>query len=104
MRAEFWGMVSSTWPAKNMMAVSIIANSSAKNSGAPRANSTAADPRRLRRNRRNTFRTEALEAAGDGIEKSLRRQQSSARKNYLKVIVEVFRQIGAGWPVPLTAH
>jgi hypothetical protein len=63
-------MVSSSWLAKNTMPVSMIANNSAKNTGATNANSTAADPRRLRRNRRNVFRTEAVEARGDGIEKS----------------------------------
>ena len=66
-------MVSSTWPAKKMMAVSMIANSSAKNTGATRANSTAADPRRLRRNRRNALVTENVAAAGDDIEQSLNR-------------------------------
>jgi hypothetical protein len=33
--------------------------------------------------------------ADDGIEKIPRRQRLSARKNYPKVIVEVFRQIEA---------
>lgn len=41
-----------------------------KDTGATRANSTAAEPRRLRRNRRNAFLTEAVEAVGDGIEES----------------------------------
>jgi hypothetical protein len=40
------------------------------NTGATSANSTAAEPRRLRRNRRNLFRNEAVEAARD-IEESL---------------------------------
>jgi hypothetical protein len=38
----------------------------------------------------------AVETAGDGIKESLNRQRLSARKNYLKVIVEVFRSIEAG--------
>src|SRR6185436_14846217 len=59
---------SSSWPAKNTSAASIIANSIAKNNGATSANSTAVDPRRLRRNRRNTFLTETVAAAGDDIE------------------------------------
>jgi hypothetical protein len=40
------------------------------------------------------FLMEAVEAAGGGIEESLRRQ-SFARKIYRKLIVEVFRLIGA---------
>ena len=95
-RAEVCVTVSSTWPAKNTIAVSMIANSRAKNTGATSANSTASEPRRLRRNRRNRFRTEALEAAGDGIEESPGRQQLTARKDYPKLIVEVFRQLEAG--------
>jgi len=78
----------------------MIANSSAKNTGATRANSTAAEPRRLRRNRRIAFLTEAVE----GIENFPRRQRISTRKNYLKVIVEVFREIEAEWPVLLTGR
>jgi len=78
-----------------MVAVSMIANSNAKNTGATKANSTAAEPRRLRRNRRNMFLAGAVEAAGDGIKESLNRQRLSARKNYPKVIVEVFRRIEA---------
>jgi hypothetical protein len=58
------------WLAKNTIDVSMIANSRAMNTGATSANSTAAEPRRLRRNRRNLFRNEAVEAARD-IEKSL---------------------------------
>jgi hypothetical protein len=79
----------------------MIANNSAKNIGAISANSTAAEPRRLRRNRRIAFLTEAVEA-DDGIKVFPTRRRLSARKNYLKVIVEVFRQIEAERPVPLT--
>jgi hypothetical protein len=61
-----------------------------------KANSTAAEPRRLRRNRRNIFLAVAVEPAGDGIKESLNRQRLSARKNYPKVIVEVFRRIRSG--------
>ncbi len=73
MRAESCVTVSSTWPAKNTIAVSMIANSSAKNTGATSANSTAAEPRRLRRNRRNAVLNEPGAAAGDDIEQSLNR-------------------------------
>jgi hypothetical protein len=78
----------------------MIANSSPKNIGAITANSTAAEPRRLRRNRRIAFLTKAVE----GIETFPRRQRISTRKNYLKVIVEVFREIEAEWPAPLTGR
>ena len=64
--------VSSTWPAKNTIAVSRIANSSAKNTGATSANSMAAEPRRLRRNRRNAVLNELGAAAGDDIGQSLK--------------------------------
>ena len=60
-------MVSSTWLAKNISAVSMIANNSAKKIGATSANSTAAEPRRLPRNRRSAVRSMNLEGAGDGI-------------------------------------
>jgi hypothetical protein len=60
-------IVSSTWLAKNISAVSMIANSSAKNSGATSANSTTAEPRPLRRKRRNKVRNEAVGAAGGDI-------------------------------------
>jgi hypothetical protein len=50
-----------------MIAVSRIANSNAKKTGAIRANSTAAEPRRLRPKRRKTFLIEAVGAAGDAI-------------------------------------
>src|SRR5882672_7676475 len=96
MRAESCVTVSSTWPAKKTMAVSMIANSSAKNTGATKANSTAAEPRRLRRNLRNALLTEACEAAGDGIGESLEsRTATAARQSYPKLIVEVFRAIKA---------
>ena len=64
-------MVSSTWPARNTIAVSMMANSSAKNTGATSANSIAAEPRRLRRNPRNAVRNEPVAAADDDIEQSL---------------------------------
>ena len=96
MRAEFWVMVSRTWLAKNTMAVSMIANSNAKNTGATSANSTAAEPPRLRRNRRRTFPAGAVEATGDGIGLDLGRQRVSAHQTYLKVIVEVFRRSASG--------
>src|SRR3954470_5942700 len=63
MRAESWVTVSSTWPAKNTIAVSMMANSSAKKTGATSANSTAAEPRRLRRKRRSAV----LVATSEGI-------------------------------------
>src|SRR5882757_6787394 len=69
-REESCVTVSSTWPAKKMIAVSMIANSSAKNTGATSANSTAAEPRRLRRKRRNAFLTVTVEPAGDDIDQS----------------------------------
>jgi hypothetical protein len=81
----------------------MMANSSAKNTGATKANSTAAEPRRLRRNRRKTFVTEADETADGGIGESWRRRQRSARKDYLKVIVELFRPIEAAQTAKLTA-
>jgi hypothetical protein len=58
----------------------------------------------LRRNRRKTFLTEADETADGGIVESWRRRQRSARKNYLKVIVELFRQIEAAQTAKLTAR
>jgi hypothetical protein len=64
------------------MAVSMIANSSAKNTGATSANSTAAEPRRLRRKRRNAFRNVAVEPAGDDID------QSSGGKQLAKALPE----------------
>src|ERR1044071_9474367 len=66
-RAESCVTVSRTWPAKNTIAVSMIANSRAKNIGATIANSTAAEPRRLRRKRRSALRVAASEDAGEGI-------------------------------------
>jgi len=54
----------------------------------------------LRRNRRIAFLTKAVE----GIKTFPRRQRISTRKNYLKVIVEVFREIEAEWPAPLTGR
>src|SRR6185312_15353862 len=68
-RADSCVTVSSTWPARNMIPVSMIANRSAKNTGATRANSIAAEPLRSRRNRRS--RREKEGTAGDGIEQSL---------------------------------
>src|SRR5579863_773802 len=69
-RADSCVTVSRTWLAKNIRPVSMIANSSAKKTGATSANSTAADPLRLRRNRRNIFAVEAVRATGDDIEKT----------------------------------
>src|SRR5258708_2899403 len=102
MRADSCVMVSSTCPAKNKIAVSRIANSSAKNTGATRANSTTVAPRRLRRNRRNALRSEAREAADEDIEEPQGRQRLLASISYLKLIVEVFRPIEAAWPGLLT--
>jgi hypothetical protein len=74
----------------------MIANSSAKNTGATSANSTAAEPRRLRRNLCNAVRNERGAAAGDDIQQSLNRGGNfPAREVYLKQIVEVFRRIEA---------
>src|SRR5690242_20911633 len=66
-RAIAWLTVSRYWPAKNIIATSMIANNSAKNSGATIANCTAAEPRLLRRNRRSSVPREAAEAAGEDI-------------------------------------
>jgi len=66
------------------------------NIGAIIANSTAAEPRRLRRNRRNA----ATKVSGCGIEETPG-CESNCRKNYLKLIVEVLRAIGTERPVPL---
>src|ERR1700719_2830257 len=104
MRAESWVMVSSTWLAKNINPVSMIANSSAKNTGATRANSTAAEPRRLRRNRYKMVLTEAVETAGGGIVESPGGSNNLACEIYPKLIVEVFRRIEAGRAAPLTAY
>src|SRR3954468_16965233 len=82
MRAESWVTVSSTWLAKNTMAVSMIANSNAKNTGATSANSTAAEPRRLRRKRRNAFARAAVQPAGDDID------QSSGEKQLAQALPE----------------
>src|SRR3954454_3494242 len=48
----------------------MIANSSAKNTGATSANSTAAEPRRERRKRRSASLTVAVEPIGDDIDRS----------------------------------
>src|ERR1700745_416226 len=48
----------------------MIANNSAKNIGATRANCTTAEPRRLRRNWPSNERNETVEAAGEGIGQS----------------------------------
>src|SRR5277367_6854388 len=71
-RFRDWVKADSCWLAKNMTPVSMIVNSNAKNTGATSANSTAAEPRPLRRNRRQTCLAEAVEAARDGIEESPR--------------------------------
>jgi hypothetical protein len=42
--------------------------------------------------------------AVEGIKKFPRRQRISTHKNYLKVIVEVFREIEAEWPAPLAGR
>jgi hypothetical protein len=81
-----------------------MANSSAKNTGATKANSTAAEPRRWRRNRRNAFGNEMREAADADIEESLDNGFVLIRKRYPKVIVEVFRHIEAARPAQLTAR
>jgi hypothetical protein len=44
-----------------------------------------------------------VEAAGDGIKEIPGGQQLFALDEYLKLIVEVFRPIGAKRPAPLTA-
>ena len=82
MRAEFWVMVSSTWPAKNTIAVSMIANNRAKNTGATRANSTAAEPRRLRRNRRKMLsEASSLKRRATASRNPQERRQSIYREN-----------------------
>src|SRR5947209_2436395 len=77
-RAASWLTVSSTWPAKKMIAVSTIAPSSATNIGATSANSMADVPRRLRQNQRHLVLTETVETAG-GIKKSPEAGTASAR-------------------------
>jgi hypothetical protein len=75
-----------------------------KNNGATSANSTATEPRRLRRNRLSKPLTGAVATAGDGIEKNPRTAAMAARKNYPKVIVEWFRRIEAERTGLLTKH
>src|SRR6186713_467230 len=60
---------SRSWPAKNNIAPSRIANSTQKNNGATSAKSTAAEPRRLRRNRSSAFLVTTVATAGDDIER-----------------------------------
>jgi hypothetical protein len=67
------------------------------NIGAIIANSTAAEPRRLRRNRRHAF---ATNVRGCGIEETSGRE-SNGRNSYLKLIVEVLRTIEAERPAAL---
>src|ERR1700745_1185236 len=69
-RAESWVMVSSTWLARNISAVSTIANKRAKNAGATRANCTTASPFRLRRNLRNRLRKVVLDWMVDDMGRS----------------------------------
>src|SRR4051794_41654216 len=57
----------------------MMANSNAKNIGATSANSTAAEPRRLPRNRRNVARSVNLVGAGEGI----KFPSSSSSSNHL---------------------
>jgi hypothetical protein len=70
-----------------------------KNNGATSANSTAAEPRRLRRKRPKMLLAGAVATAGDDIENFPGRQRylpaRTTCKNYLKVIVEWFRRIEA---------
>jgi hypothetical protein len=47
---------------------------------------------------------EADEIADSGIGESWRRRQRSARKDYLKLIVELFRRIEAAQTAGLTAR
>ena len=68
MRAASCVTVSSTWLAKNINATSMMANSRPKKIGATSANSTAAEPRRLRLNRRNA---DLVKAMGCGIKRAL---------------------------------
>ena len=91
MRAEFCVIVSSTWLAKNISAVSMMANNSAKNIGATRANCTTAEPRRLRRNRPSNERSETVEAADDDIGQSW--AAALEMKNYRKLIVEALHAL-----------
>ena len=72
-----WVTVSSTWLAKNTIAISMIANRTAKNIGATSANSTAAEPLRLRRNRRRMW---FAEDGQDGIERTSERERMCRSK------------------------
>lgn len=80
-------MVSSTWLAKNMIAVSMMANNNAKKTGATSANSTAADPRRLPRNRRRAVLSVNLEGTGDGIASNSPAAAIICPDQYRKLIV-----------------
>src|SRR5882724_3071059 len=75
-RAESCVAVSSIWLAKNTIASSMIANRRPKKTGATSANSTAAEPRWLRRNRRRIF---PAGAAGEDIKATSRRGRNSSR-------------------------
>jgi hypothetical protein len=78
----------------------MIAKRTAKNIGATSANSTAAVPLRLRRNRRRML---DLEGVDGGIEETSGREEIAA-KTYPKLIVELFRPIQTEWPAPLTGY
>ena len=71
-RAESCVAVSSTWLAKNTSASSMVANRRAMKIGATSANSTTAEPRRLRRNRRRIL---PAGAAGEDIEDNLKTRE-----------------------------
>ena len=71
----------------------MIANSNAKNTGATNANSTAADPRRLRRKHRNALLMGTLDATGEDIEETPGGSNILQAQDYPKLIVEVFRPI-----------
>jgi hypothetical protein len=103
-RAESCALISRIWPAKNTSAVSMMANSSRKNIGATIANSTAADPRRLRLNRRANRLAADSRPGVDGIDQSSRIAGIIHRLIYPKLIVEVFRRIDTERPAPLTAR
>jgi hypothetical protein len=71
MRAESCNAVSKHWLAKNTSPFYIIANKSAKNSGATRANSTTADPCLLLQKRLAVLAAAILKRGNGDIAKSL---------------------------------
>src|ERR1700760_2196051 len=90
MRAEFCVMVSNTWLAKNIIAVSMIANRSAKKIGATIANSNAADARRLRRKRLSNVRNDAGGVGDDIGSSNFRATINSSERNSRNSLAKCF--------------